>query len=133
MRKRERAGVKLRHPWSRGLPRARRRRVPMGEATCPFRAGKGSRGLAQRVFQHPTDNAMSSVDLIQIDSFLLGAVVPDAAAPALVQVVAIAQGRHGHQGTGSYPLLPNGRHRPRRLTPSHVPFNTPYLAIASCV
>ncbi len=89
--------------------------------------------MAQRVFQHPTDNARSSVGLIQIDSFLLGAVVHDAAAPALVQVVAMTRGRHDHQGTGSYPLVPIGRQRPRRLTPSHVPFIRPYLAIASCV
>jgi hypothetical protein len=89
--------------------------------------------LVQRVFQHPTDNARSCVGLIQIDSFLLETVVHDAAAPALVQVVAMAQGRLDHQGTGSYPLVPIGRQRPRRLTPSHTPFIRPCLAIASCV
>ncbi len=89
--------------------------------------------MVQRVVQHPTDNARSSVGLIQIDSFLLATVVHGAAAPALVQVVAMAHRRHGRQGTGSYPLVPNGRQRPRRLAPSHTPFIRPCLAIASCV
>ena len=36
-------------------------------------------------------------------------------------------------GTGSYPRVPNGRHRQMRLMPSHTPLSAPYRSIASYV